>query len=135
VNYHSINWGFTMSEILFWLYLTGAVLLIVHEMDSVYWKEWKLFGLPGEVTGFLLIHIPLLFLGLYGLVLVFQRTLAGLIFSLILSLTGLGGFGIHAFFIRKGRIEFTTPASQSILWGILVVSLAQVAVTIYFLRG
>jgi len=124
-----------MFEILFWLYLTGAVLLIVHELDSVYWKEWDLFGLPGGVTGFLLIHIPLLFLGLYGLVLVFQRTLAGLIFSLVISLAGLGGFGIHTFFIRKGRTEFTTPVSQFILWGMLVVSLAQTAVTIYLLRG
>ncbi len=124
-----------MFETLFWLYLTGTVLLMVHEMDSVYWKEWDLFGLPGEVTGFLLIHIPLLFLGLYGLVLVFQRTLAGLIFSLVISLAGLGGFGLHTFFIRKGRTEFTTPVSQFILWGMLVVSLAQAVVTIYLLRG
>ena len=124
-----------MPEVLFWLYLTNTVLLIVHEMDSVYWKEWDLFGLPGGITGFLLIHLPLLFLGLYGLVLVFQRTPAGLVFSLIISLAGLFGFGIHTFFIRKGRTEFTTPVSQFTLWAMLLVSLAQAAVTIYFLRG
>ena len=33
------------------------------------------------------------------------------------------------------RTEFTTPVSQFILWGMLVVSLAQAAVTIYLLRG
>ncbi len=124
-----------MPEILFWLYLTNTVLLIVHEMDSVYWKEWDLFGLSGGVTNFLLIHFPLLFLGLYGLVLVFQRTFAGLIFSLVISLAGLGGFAIHTCFIRKGHKEFTTPLSLFILWGMLTVSLAQAAVTIYLLRG
>lgn len=123
-----------MSEILFWLYLTNTVLLIVHEMDSVYWKEWDLFGLSGGVTNFLLIHFPLLFLGLYGLVLVFQRTFAGLIFSLVISLAGLGGFAIHTFFIRKGHKEFTTLVSLFILRGMLIVSLAQAAVTIYLLR-
>lgn len=51
-----------MSELLFWLYLTNSVLLIVHEMDSVYWKEWDLFGLGGGVSGFLVLHFPLLFL-------------------------------------------------------------------------
>ena len=124
-----------MSEILFWLYLTNTVLLIIHEMDSVYWKEWDLFGLPGGVTGFLLIHLPLLFLGLYGLALVYQKTAAGLIFSLVLSLAGLAGFGIHTYFIRKGRQEFTTAVSQFILWGMLIASLAQMSVTIYLLRG
>jgi Family of unknown function (DUF6713) len=124
-----------MPEILFWLYLTNTVLMIVHEMDSVYWKEWDLFGLPGGVTGFLMIHLPLLFLVLYGLVLVFQRTPAGLIVSLIISLAGLLGFGIHTYFIRKGRPEFTTPVSQFILWAMLIVSLAQAVVTIYLLRG
>jgi hypothetical protein len=115
--------------------LTNTVLLIVHEMDSVYWKEWDLFGLPGGVTNFLLIHFPLLFLGLYGLVLVSQQTFAGLIFSLVIGLAGLGGFAIHTYFIRKGHKEFTTPLSLFILWSMLIVSLAQAAVTLYLLRG
>ncbi len=124
-----------MPEALFWLYLTNIVMLIVHEMDSVYWKEWDLFGLGGGVTGFLLLHFPLLFLALYGLVLVFQQTFAGLIFSLVIGLAGMGGFGLHTCLIRKGRREFTTPLSLGILWGMLLLSLAQVVVTIMLLRG
>jgi hypothetical protein len=50
--------------------LTNSVLLINHEIDSAYWKEWELFRLPGGIAGFLLIHFPLLFLILYGLILV-----------------------------------------------------------------
>ncbi len=120
-------------EALFWLYLVNAVLLINHEIDSAYWKEWELFGLPGGVSGFLLLHLPLLFLVLYGLVLVFQRTLAGLIFSLLLSAGGLFAFSIHTYFLRRGREEFRAPVSLVILGATLAVSLVQGALTVALL--
>jgi hypothetical protein len=41
----------------------------------------------------------------------------------------------HPYFIRKGHSEFTTPISLFILWAMLIVSLAQAAVTLYLLRG
>ena len=47
-----------MTQLLFWLYIVNLTLLILHEMDSAYWKEWQLFHLPGGVGGFLLIHLP-----------------------------------------------------------------------------
>lgn len=122
-----------MWEILFWAYLVNSVLLIDHEIDSAYWREWDLLKLPGGITGFLIIHIPLIFLVLYGLVLVFQRLLAGLIFSLILSFAGLFAFAVHAFFLRQGRQEFNTPISLLLLIGILAVSMIQAVIAIYLL--
>ena len=122
-----------MGEILFWIYLINAVLLINHEIDSAYWKEWDLFGLPGGITGFLLIHFPLLFLVLYGLVMVYQLTIAGLILSLALSLGGVFAFAIHTYFFRQGRYEFTTPISRFILIATLILSLIQLATTLYLL--
>ena len=122
-----------MFEVLSWIYLVNCVLLINHEMDSAYWKEWNLFRLPGGITGFLLIHLPLVFLVLYGLVLVFQRSLAGLIFSLVLSLAGIFAFTIHMVFIKKGRNEFNVPISLFILIAILAVSVVQATATVYLL--
>ena len=122
-----------MWEILFWIYLVNAVLIINHEIDSAYWHEWELFHLPGSITGFLLLHFPLLFVVLYGLVLVFQQTAAGLILSLVLSLGGLFAFTIHTYFIRRGREEFKGPMSQFILAATLIVSLIQAILTIYLL--
>ena len=122
-----------MAEILFWVYLVNAVLLINHEIDSAYWKEWDLFGTPGGITGFLLIHFPALFLFLYGLVLVYQGATAGLIVSLILSLSGLFAFTIHTYFIKRGREEFATPISRIILIATLFVSLIQLFITLYLL--
>jgi hypothetical protein len=125
-----------MWNLLFWLYLANAVLLIDHEIDSAYWKEWDLFGLKGGVGGFLLLHLPLLGAILYGLVLVREQAVAGLVLSLLLSLGGLFAFSIHTYFLRRGRAEFKAPASQFLLVATLVVSLVQGVVTIVlFFQG
>ena len=77
-----------LQKIVFWLYLVNTVLLILHEMDSAYWKEWELFRLPGGIGGFLLIHFPLYLVGLYGLVLVSQGTGAGMVLSIVVGAAG-----------------------------------------------
>ncbi len=122
-----------MGNILFWLYLVNAVLLINHEIDSAYWQEWNLFKLPGGITGFLIIHFPLLFLVMFGLILVFQQSFAGLIFSLILAFGGLFAFTVHMYFIRKGRKEFIAPISLFILFSTMAVSIVQVTITLRLL--
>jgi hypothetical protein len=123
------------SKVLFWLYLANAILLIIHEIDSAFWREWELFKLPGGISGFLIMHVPLLFLILYGLVLVSEQSFLGLIVSLILSAGGIFAFCIHTAFIRKGRHEFNTPISRLILSLILGVSTIQAALTIYLLQA
>lgn len=115
--------------------MINTILLINHEIDSGYWKEWELFKLPGGITGFLVLHFPLLFVLLYGLVEVFEHTETGLMFSLLLSFIGIFAFVIHSYFIRKGREEFNTRTSLALLAGILVVSVVQVLVTIMLLLG
>jgi hypothetical protein len=121
------------NDLLFWLYLANAVLLINHEIDSAYWQEWELFKLPGGPSGFLLLHFPLLFFILYGLSLVSRHSPWGLIFSLALCFGGIFAFTIHTYFLRKGRKEFDQPVSKYILAGILLASVVQLAVTAYLL--
>lgn len=119
-----------MFDILLWLYMANAVLLINHEIDSAYWKEWELFKLPGGITGFLIIHFPVLFLVLYGLLEVYKQSGTGLIFSLGLSIIGIGAFCIHMVFIKLGRDEFKTPISLFILVSTLLVSIVQGIITL-----
>lgn len=121
-----------MNE-LFWLYLINSVLIINHEIDSAYWEEWKLFRLPGGISGFLAVHFPLLFIILYGLIEVYRQTAAGFLFSLILSAGGIFAFSIHTYFIRRGNTEFTLPLSRFILIATMIVSLAQMSVTVYMM--
>lgn len=122
-----------MAEVLFWLYFLNSVLLINHEIDSAYWKEWELFKLPGGISGFLLLHFPLLIFVLYGLVLVSRQSSVGLVFSFILGLGGIFAFSIHTYFLKKGRNEFDNPISKFILFAVLILSIIQLSVTIYLI--
>ncbi|MFN2127279.1 MAG: DUF6713 family protein [Anaerolineales bacterium] len=122
-----------MATILFWIYLINATLLITHEIDSAYWEEWKLFGIPGGITTFLLLHLPILFFVLYGLILIHENTFAGLIFSFILAISGIFAFSIHTYFMRRGRDEFKTTISRLILISTLIISILQLVLTIIFL--
>jgi hypothetical protein len=124
-----------MWRVLLWVYLLNAVLLIDHEIDSAYWQEWKLFRLPGGIGGFLLLHLPLLAVILYGLVLVDRQTVGGLVLSLLLSTGGLFAFGIHTYFLRQGRDEFRLLTSRALLVATLVVSMVQAGVTVYLLTA
>ena len=120
-----------MTEALHWIYLINATLIITHEIDSAYWKEWELFKLPGKIDFFLALHIFLVFIILLGVVLLLNNLLWGLILSLILSLAGVFAFSIHTWFIRRGHAEFKTPVSKAILIATLTVSLVQLACTLY----
>jgi hypothetical protein len=124
-----------MTDALFWLYLTNSVLLINHEIDSAYWKEWDLFRLPGGIAGFLLLHFPLLFLVLYGLAAAARQQPSAVWFSVLLGAGGILAFGIHRYFLKKGREEFDQAVSKGILWATLLVSLAQLAVAAVHIAG
>lgn len=113
-----------MVQINLWLYLITATLLTVHEIDSAYWKEWELFHLPGGVDGFLLIHIPLIFMLMLGTVFVYEMNRAGAVLSLLVSAGGIFAFGIHTYFLMRGRPEFRKPVSRIVLWLLLLSSIA-----------
>jgi hypothetical protein len=121
------------DTILFWVYLTNAVILLVHEIDSAYWQEWKLLNPEAKsgINGFLLLHFPMVFTILLGLVYVYEIRFAGLIISLILSAGGLFAFFFHSYHLRKGRQEFNTVVSKTIIFSTLIISLAQTYITIY----
>lgn len=123
-----------MSDILVWLYVINAVLLTVHEIDSAYWKEWELFRLPGGISGFLFLHIPLLFVIFFGLILIVERSCWGPVFSLMLCMGGLFAFVAHTYFLRKGGPQFNNWVSKSILVAILILSVCQAAVTLLTIR-
>lgn len=130
-----------MYEILYWLFLLNIVFLIMHEIDSAYWKEWyllkEMLKLPvnnvndnKEIQYFLLLHLPLLLIFLWGFSEFIKNNFPGLIISLILSLLGIYAFVFHMIFIIKGRHGFRTPVSIFILASVLVLSIFQGILTI-----
>ncbi len=124
-----------MLSILTWIYIINATLLIVHEIDSAYWQEWKLFKLPGGISFFLVLHLPLVVLILWGLVQLQQNTLAGYVMSMILAAAGIFAFTIHMIFIAKGNKEFKIPLSIALLIATLVVSIIQAWLTIIAMQA
>ena len=107
------------------LYLLNFALLFSHEIDSAFWKEWDLFGIPGGIQVFLLLNFLLLLVALFGFRRVLQGAKSGKWFSLLLAGAGIFAFSIHSYFILAGRPEFTLPASVALLALILITSLVQ----------
>ena len=122
-------------SVLIWLYIINSVLLIVHEIDSAYWQEWKLFKLPGGISFFLVLHLPLVFVILWGLVELQQNNLAGYAISMLLAVAGIFAFTIHMVFMAKGNKEFKTLLSIVLLIAILAVSIIQAWFTVYSQPG
>ncbi len=123
-----------MQSKLCWLYLLNAAVLITHEIDSAYWHEWDLFGIPGGIQAFLVLNLVLVVVVLYGLQALVTGRLSGIIFSWILVAGGLFAVVIHTFFILKGSQAFRLPVSLLLLAATLVLSLAQALALVRFRR-
>ena len=133
-----------MSEALVWLYVVNATLLLVHEIDAGYWREWRLvpFLERGRVAAgddrsghqeFLVLHVPLVALVLLGLTEVARGTSVGLGASAALAATGITAYCLHVWWERQGRREFSWPMSQAVLGAALLVSVAQLSLTVAML--
>lgn len=118
--------------LLFWVYFLNATILIIHEIDSAYWQEWKLID-PNDkngINGFLILHFPMIILILLGLIQVYDNKFSGLILSLVLSAGGLFAFFFHFYHLRKGKQEFNTIVSKTLIISTFIISIFQVGLTI-----
>ena len=97
------------------LYIIVFTLLIVHEIDSAFWKEWELFHLPGGIQLFDVIHIVLLPIFIIGYGVLVSNTDKGIKFSLLLGALGMVAFVIHSIFMSIGFYQFKIPVSILII--------------------
>jgi hypothetical protein len=97
------------------LYIVNATLLLLHEIESAYEKEWEILKLPGRITGFLLLHIPIIILLFYGLTEIERNSTIGLIFGIILGIAGVIPFMVHKIFIKTPD-QFNLPVSNAIIY-------------------
>jgi uncharacterized membrane protein len=119
-------------DLLFWIYIVNAVILINHEIDSAYWQEWKLIN-PNDkngINGFILMHFPMLFIILFGLVLVYDHRLSGYVISLVLAAGGLFAFFFHFYHLRKGKPEFNSLLSKALIVSTFMLSIIQIILTV-----
>ena len=119
---------------LLWLYLLNASVLLTHEIDSAYWKEWQLFGMPGGIQLFLVLNLILVFVVLYGLKALAQGRRAGIALSWVLVAGGWFAGLIHSYFITSGYPSFRLPMSLLLLAATFVLSSLQAVALVRFQR-
>ena len=107
------------------LYLLNLALLLTHQIDSAYWREWELFHLPGGLQLNLVLNFLLAILALSGFALLLSGSSTGYWAALVLAAAGVVAFAIHSVFILKGSRAFRLPVSIGVLTATLVVSLVQ----------
>jgi|JI8StandDraft_1071087.scaffolds.fasta_scaffold59228_2 hypothetical protein len=97
------------------IYTSTLTLLIAHQIDAAYWKEWEMFLLPGGIQFFDLFNlgiVPALIWGLRSVILLEKK---GFIYSLFTSLLGVLTFLIHLGFFIFGFKQFNLPISIAII--------------------
>jgi len=126
-------------SLLFWLYVANCSVLIIHQMDSAYWKEWNLFSFmisgKGEITdirNFLLFNVPLVPLMLVGTLWLDGMTTRGLVMSTVVAGIGLFCFSFHLYHLQKGREEFNVMFSKVLIVSTLLLSVPQAGLSIYY---
>lgn len=122
------------KSILSWLYLVNATVLITHQIDSAYWHEWDLFGMPGGIQLNLLLNMPLVMLVLFGQQCLTQGRTAGIVFSWLLVVGGIFAVSIHSYFLLQGDDAFRLPVSLGLLTTTFLLSLA-LAIALFMSRS
>ena len=112
------------------LYILNSTLLILHEIESAYEKEWEILKLPGKITGFLLIHIPIILILFYGLTEIEKLSTAGLIIGFITGVGGIIPFLVHKVFVKRSN-KFNLLISNVLIYVNVIsgVLLAYLSVT------
>lgn len=106
-------------------YFATMSLLILHQIDAAFWREWEMFYLPGGVQGYLVFNaliIPFVLLGYKHLV---QSSDKAIIFATACASLGLLTFLIHSGFALAGFKQFHLPLSPAIILLCLASSIWQ----------
>ncbi len=107
-------------------YILNAVILILHEIESAYWEEWKILKLPGKISGFVIFNLPLILILFWGLYEIDRGSVAGNIIGIISGIAGLLPFLIHKALVRRKK-SFNLAVSNFLIFSNIVTGL----VTIY----
>ena len=96
-------------------YFWTMLLLILHQVDAAYWREWEMFHVPGGIQGFLVFNLAAIALVLVGYRHVLLATPQAALYAGVCAALGAGTFLIHAGFALVGLEQFHLPLSMAIL--------------------
>jgi hypothetical protein len=115
----------TVITVITVIYILNATLLLLHEIESAYEKEWEILRLPGRITGFLLLHIPIILILFFGLIEIEKLSRIGLVLGMILGIGGIVPLLVHKIIVKRDG-HFTRIISSVIIYlnamvGVLLV--------------
>lgn len=116
-------------------YLLNMALLFAHEIDSAYWQEWELFGLPGGIQLFVILNLVLMLFFLVGYGYLLQGRRRGYFYALLLAAAGLFAFTMHTAFLLAGDPAFRLTVSIVLLVLACVLSILQAVSAVRVLRN
>lgn len=109
-------------------YILNSAILLLHEIESSYEREWEILRLPGKITGFILLHIPIIIMLFYGVLEIEKQTQIGLVIGIISGLGGIIPFLIHKVIIyhkeRFNMIMSNILIYLNILTGVVTAALS-----------
>ncbi len=114
------------------LYVLNATLLLLHEIESAYEREWEILKLPGRITGFLLMHIPIILLLFYGLIELHEGTVIGSILAAVFGFSGLLPLMVHKLLVRRAD-RFNRFFSNAIIYLNAIIGLGLTVLSLQLL--
>lgn len=114
------------------LYIINATLLLLHEIESGFEREWEILKLPGKITGFLVMHIPIIFLLFYGALEIYKQTLSGLTLGIITGIGGLIPFVVHKIIVNR-KEHFNLIISNVIIYLNILVGIGTTVLSVCML--
>lgn len=113
-------------------YILNGMLLLLHEIESAYEKEWEILKLPGKITGFIILHIPIILVIFYGLLEIDKQTKVGLIIGIITGIGGLIPFVVHKIAVRT-KENFDKLISNILIFSNIITGMAVIVLSVYFI--
>lgn len=121
-------------ELITIVYILNVTLLLLHEIESAYEREWEILHLPGAITGFLLMHIPLLLVMFYGLIEIETYSTVGLIIGIIAGVGGLVPFLVHKVLVKREG-HFDRALTDIIIYANILTGLGTAGLSVWYLAG
>ncbi|NLK71395.1 MAG: hypothetical protein GX285_00055 [Clostridiales bacterium] len=110
-------------------FILNATLLILHEIESSYEKEWEILRLPVKISGFLILHIPIILLLFYGVVEIKKLTPIGLILGIVIGIGGMIPFLVHKVIVNR-KDKFNMKISNIIIYTNLISGIITIVLSI-----
>jgi len=112
--------SFILVEVLMIIQLA---LLLLHQMDSTYFKEWEMMPfLKIGYVPFFIVTIFLTAIQIFGIFLLIDRNVTGVLIAIIWGFIGLAVPAFHTYHYIKGAKEFRNFWSALIIYLILINS-------------